>query len=241
DPEAIEDAIEEGVHLECLVRPTSVQAAGRVLSGATFERLREAEPDAWGYRAVEPSGANPLELPARLLVVAGDRVPDLRLLGGMPGLGRTPLGFLAVDGATGMTTVPGLFAAGDVVTGAKGVVEAVAAGRKVAAAVHQYLEAVDRGEAPRPAVRAAATPAPESIRESVEEPFASPAPRASKRTPAKAIGRPAARKPAKPVAKKPAKPVAKGATKPVAKKAAKPVAKGATKRTTPPRRGGRGR
>lgn len=233
DPEAIEDAIEEGVHLECLVRPTAVHAAGRTLSGATFERLREAEPDAWGYRAVEPSGAEPLELPARLLVVAGDRVPDLRLLGGMPGLGRTPLGYLAVDGATGMTTVPGLFAAGDVVTGAKGVVEAVAAGRKVADAVHRYLEAVDRGEAPRPMVRAAATPAPEPIRESLEEPDEGPAPARAGRARAKPVAAPEPRRGAKPAPKAGAK---NGA------KSKKPSAsKGATKRTTKPGRGGQGR
>lgn len=242
DPEAVEDAIEEGVQLECLVRPTAVHAAGRTLSAVAFERLREGEPDAWGYRAVEPSGAEPLELPARLLVVAGERVPDLRLLGGMPGLGRTPLGFLAVDGATGMTTVPGLFAAGDVVSGPKGVVEAVAAGRKVAAAVHRYLEAVERGEAPRAAVRAVATPAPEPIRESVEEPFA---PAVAKRRPgAESAGEPAAKSVRRPAAKRPpAKrpPAKRPPARPSGKPSARPAPKGSTRRTTPSRRGGRGR
>ena len=243
DADAIEDAIEEGVQLECLVRPIAVQAAGRTLSGVTFERLREGEPDAWGYRPVEASGAEALELPARLLVVAGERVPDLRLLGGMPGLGRTPLGFLAVDGATGMTTVPGLFAAGDVVSGPKGVVEAVAAGRKVAAGVHRYLEAVERGEAPRPAVRAVAIQAPEPMRESVGEPFA-PAPAATEDAGATSGG-PAAESAPRPAGKRatraPARPAPRPAGKRATKTPTKPASKSLARPAATPRRGGRDR
>ncbi|MBI5498682.1 MAG: FAD-dependent oxidoreductase [Deltaproteobacteria bacterium] len=153
DAETLADAIEEGVRVLELVRPTEVRAEGGRLCGVRFERLREDEPDAWGFRPLVPAeGGETLELPASLLVVAVDRAPDLRLLGGMPGLIRTALGFLAVDPATGMTALPGLFAAGEVVSGPKGAVEAVAAGRKVAAAVVAWTAAQPRrADVPAPA------------------------------------------------------------------------------------------
>jgi NADPH-dependent glutamate synthase beta subunit-like oxidoreductase len=139
DAEAVADAVEEGVRLVALVRVVELGAEAGRLTAVRLERLREEEPDAWGHRPLIPTGEPPVDMPVSMLVVALDRAPDLRLLGGMPGLARTPFGFLAVDPATGMTVVPGLFAAGDVVTGPKGVVEAVAAGRKVAAAVARWV------------------------------------------------------------------------------------------------------
>ncbi|MBI5490146.1 MAG: FAD-dependent oxidoreductase [Deltaproteobacteria bacterium] len=147
DAETLADAIEEGVRVLELVRPTEVRAESGRLCAVRFEGLREDEPDGWGFRTLVPSeSGETFELPAALLVVAIDRAPDLRLLGGMPGLSRTPLGYLAVEPATGMTALGGLFAAGEVVTGPKGVVEAVAAGRKVAAAVVAWIGAHPRAE-----------------------------------------------------------------------------------------------
>jgi NADPH-dependent glutamate synthase beta subunit-like oxidoreductase len=140
DEDQIDDAREEGVRVECLVRPVEVLGRNGRVDAVRFERVREAEPDAWGWRALEADRGE-LALPAATLVPAVDREADLDWLDGLPEVGRTPLGFLAVDPATAMTAAPGLFAAGDVVGGPKGVVEAVAAGRKAAAAIRRWLEA----------------------------------------------------------------------------------------------------
>jgi NADPH-dependent glutamate synthase beta subunit-like oxidoreductase len=185
DAEAVADAVEEGVRLAGLVRVVELGAEAGRLTAVRLERLREEEADAWGYRPLVPTGEPPVDMPVSTLIVALDRAPDLRLLGGMPGLARTPLGFLAVDPATGMTTVPGLFAAGDVVTGPKGVVEAVAAGRKVAAAVGKWI-----AEHPAPIPRPRPAPRPPQVSSKGPRPAPPPKKRKGPPTPTKKGKRP---------------------------------------------------
>ncbi len=60
---------------------------------------------------------------------------------GAPDLGVTRWGTLRVDHTTMMTSLPGVFAAGDIVRGASLVVWAIRDGRDVAAAMHGYLAA----------------------------------------------------------------------------------------------------
>jgi NADPH-dependent glutamate synthase beta subunit-like oxidoreductase len=185
DAEAVADAREEGVEVLDLVRPIEVRAESGRLSGVRLARMRREEPDAWGYRALaEAAEAKPLDLPAATLIVAGDRVPDLRLLGGMPGVARSPLGFLSVDRATGMTSIPGLFAAGDVVTGPKGVVEAVAAGRKVAASIREWVVAHPRPVVVPPPKYAAPVEKAKAPAVQVEPATARPKPAAKVKAPA---------------------------------------------------------
>jgi glutamate synthase (NADPH/NADH) small chain len=57
------------------------------------------------------------------------------------GLQTNPHGCIVADEATGATTREGLYAGGDIVTGAATVILAMGAGRKAAAAIHTYLEA----------------------------------------------------------------------------------------------------
>jgi NADPH-dependent glutamate synthase beta subunit-like oxidoreductase len=172
DADAVADARVEVLEL---VRPSEVRAEAGRLCGVRLARMRREEPDAWGYRALAVADeSTPLDLPAGTLIVAGDRVPDLRLLGGMPGVARSPLGFLSVERATGMTSIPGLFAAGDVVTGAKGVVEAVAAGRKVAAAIREWVVAHPRPVVVPPPKYATPAPQPSAPEKSAKAPAAKP-------------------------------------------------------------------
>ncbi|MFS8666228.1 MAG: FAD-dependent oxidoreductase, partial [Limnochordales bacterium] len=54
-------------------------------------------------------------------------------------LETTPGGGLITDEETGATSRPGVFAGGDCVTGPNTVIHAIAAGRRAAAGIHQYL------------------------------------------------------------------------------------------------------
>ncbi|NIN66841.1 MAG: FAD-dependent oxidoreductase, partial [Anaerolineae bacterium] len=67
------------------------------------------------------------------------QAPDLDFLPDDLGLSISRWGSLEVDPETLATSVPGVFAAGDVVTGPKTVIEGIAAGRQVALGMDRYL------------------------------------------------------------------------------------------------------
>lgn len=67
------------------------------------------------------------------------RGPLNLIVSNFPGIDTTPRGLLAVD-EQGRTSQPGIFASGDVVNGARTVVEAVAFSKRVAAAMDEYIQ-----------------------------------------------------------------------------------------------------
>lgn len=76
--------------------------------------------------------------PADFTIIAASQGPRSKLIDTTEGLEGTERGLLKVD-ENGMTTVPGVFAAGDVVHGGKTVVEAVAEAKQVAVSISEYL------------------------------------------------------------------------------------------------------
>jgi len=56
-----------------------------------------------------------------------------------PGLGTAKRGYIQADSTTQHTTRPGVFAGGDIVTGAATVILAMGAGRRAATSIHEYL------------------------------------------------------------------------------------------------------
>ena len=133
-------AEEEGVEFVWLSAPAAFD--GSPVSHVRIQRMRLGAADASGRRAPEPDAALPERLPADLVIKAlGFDAEDLPTLFGAPGLGVTRWGTLRVDNATMMTSLPGVFAAGDIVRGASLVVWAIRDGRDVAKAVHAYLAA----------------------------------------------------------------------------------------------------
>ncbi len=150
DPEGIADAVAEGVRVEHSIRPLDVTLLADGGAEIRFRRVRDGEEDAWGYRPVVDAAAHGPVLSVRTLVATVGRSADLLAVAG--DLATTPFGFVTVDPATGMTSRRGLFAAGDVVSGPKTVVEAIAGGRRAASAIRRFLEGVEL----RPGVRRSA-------------------------------------------------------------------------------------
>ena len=102
---------------------------------------------------VDPGGDFALE--ADLVIKAlGFDAEDLPRLFGAPELGVTRWGTLRVDGKSMMTSLDGVFAAGDIVRGASLVVWAIRDGRDVSEHIHRYLrekaKAAKAGAAPVP-------------------------------------------------------------------------------------------
>jgi glutamate synthase (NADPH/NADH) small chain len=134
-------AEEEGVEFVWLSAPQAFAGDSHV-SSVKARRMRLGTPDASGRRAPEVDPGGDFEIAADMVVKAlGFDAEDLPTLFGAPELGVSRWGTVLVDGKTMMTSLDGVFAAGDIVRGASLVVWAVRDGRDVSAAMHNWLKA----------------------------------------------------------------------------------------------------
>jgi glutamate synthase (NADPH/NADH) small chain len=137
----VANAEEEGVEFVWLSAPEAFDGGDKV-TGVRASKMRLGAPDASGRRApeVDPGGA--FQLPADLVIKAlGFEAEDLPKLFGAEALGVTRWGTLRTDGKSMMTSLEGVFAAGDIVRGASLVVWAIRDGRDVAAHMHAWMRA----------------------------------------------------------------------------------------------------
>jgi heterodisulfide reductase subunit A len=147
--EEVEEAEREGVKLEFLAAPKRFLGDGRV-EGVECLRMRLGEPDESGRPRPVPLPGSEFVIPCDSVIVTIGQAPDLASLGEARlrdlGLETTSQGTLAVDPVTLQTSIPGVFAGGDCVTGPDVVVTAMAAGRKAAISIDRYLRGLDMFE-----------------------------------------------------------------------------------------------
>ena len=132
-------AKEEGIEFKTLCNPIEIVGGedGRVI-GMKCIRMELGEPDASGRR-------RPIEVPDSEFMLDVDTVimslgtsPNPLIRSTTPGLDTNRKGCLIVN-ENEMTTREGVFAGGDAVTGAATVILAMGAGKKGAAAIHNFL------------------------------------------------------------------------------------------------------
>ncbi len=138
--EELHHAKEEGVALFCLHAPLSFNGDGNGrLVSVVLQKMRLGEPDDSGRCRPLACEGEYCELPADMAVVAvGTRANPL-LPRTTQGLATDGRGYIAVNDATGETSLPNVFAGGDIVTGAATVISAMGAGRRAAAAIADRL------------------------------------------------------------------------------------------------------
>ena len=138
--EEIHHAEEEGIELNLLTSPTAFLGddSGR-LTGMRCIRMELGEPDASGRRRPVPMEDSEFELECDLAVVAVGSGANPLLTQSTPGLELNQWGYIVTEEATGKTTKPGVWAGGDIVTGAATVILAMGAGRQAADSIHSYL------------------------------------------------------------------------------------------------------
>ena len=137
EPEEIEAASEEGIAIEAMVNPVELLGDGKV-EKVRCVRMVAGEFDSSGRRRTYPAEGSEFDLDCDVFIAAIGQNPE------SDGFARTGLdinrdGTFAVDPRTMATDIPGVFAAGDCVTGPATVVEAIEGGKKAAAAINQYL------------------------------------------------------------------------------------------------------
>jgi glutamate synthase (NADPH/NADH) small chain len=139
--EEVRHAEEEGIRFVFLASPMELHGVDGLLTGVRLQRMELGEPDESGRRRPEPIDGDLIDEPIDLAVVAIGNAPNPLLLSTCPELERTEWGTIVVDEETGETTLPGVFAGGDIVTGGATVILAMGAGRRAAAAINTHLAA----------------------------------------------------------------------------------------------------
>ncbi|HMK62724.1 MAG TPA: FAD-dependent oxidoreductase, partial [Acidimicrobiales bacterium] len=112
----------------------------RWVRGLECIRTELGEPDESGRRRPVPVPGSEFTIEADLVVVALGTNPNPLVPHTTSGLDVDPHGCIVADPQTGATSRPGVFAGGDIVTGAATVILAMGAGRKAATAIHEYLQ-----------------------------------------------------------------------------------------------------
>jgi glutamate synthase (NADPH/NADH) small chain len=137
--EEVHHADAEGVDFENLVAPLEVIGnAQKWVSGLKCQRMELGEPDASGRRSPSPIPGSEFVLECDVVVVAiGTRANPL-LTATCPDLKLNRWGNIEVDD-NGMTSIPGIFAGGDIVRGAATVILAMGDGKRGAQAIDAWL------------------------------------------------------------------------------------------------------
>ena len=137
----VANAEEEGVRFEWLAAPRAVHGDAHTVDHVRAVRMRLSAPDATGRRSVEETAGTEFDVAAQLVIEAlGFEPEDLPALFGAPALRVGRDGTIMVDEEK-RTSLPGVFAGGDIVRGASLVVWAVRDGQDAALAIDQHLRA----------------------------------------------------------------------------------------------------
>lgn len=132
-PREVEYAKVDGVEFAYCVRPVEILPQGVVFCRLEYDpdgRVRDQE----GEMCLEPSDS---------VLIAIGQGPKDKIVSTAKGIEIDERGLLKTNDQ-GATTVPGIFASGDVVRGAKTVVEAVRGSKTVADAMHAYMQSLPR-------------------------------------------------------------------------------------------------
>ena len=162
--EEVEAAEREGIAILEGLAPREVVGREGVVVALRCDVTRPASaPDASGRTPWNPTGES-RELPATAILVAIGEEPDPSILPEGAGIEVSGWAGIVADPNTLATGRAGIFAGGDVVSGPKTIIEAVAAGRRAAGSIHEYLAKVADGEAAIMAVVRVKTPVEPSLR-----------------------------------------------------------------------------
>lgn len=139
--EEVEHAEEEGVKFAMLSAPLRFNGDENLrLTSVTLQEMELGEPDASGRRRPIPVEGKVHDLPTDLAIVALGTRSNPILLEATPDLKLNQRGYIEVNPETGETSIPNVFAGGDIVTGAATVILAMGAGRQAAQEIVKRLK-----------------------------------------------------------------------------------------------------
>jgi glutamate synthase (NADPH/NADH) small chain len=139
--EEIEHAKEEGITFRLLTNPVRILGDEKFnVTAVECIKMELGEPDKSGRRSPVAVEGSEFTIPADVVVIAIGTSPNPIIFKGSEGLEQNKRGTVVADEETGATSKCGVFAGGDVVTGAATVISAMGAGKKAARAIDEYLK-----------------------------------------------------------------------------------------------------
>ena len=139
--EEVENAEEEGIIFTLLNNPIKFHGDGRGnIKEIELIRMELGEPDDSGRRRPRPIPGSEWRLPVDTVVIAIGQSPNPIIQQTTEGLESTRWGTIITDEETMLTTIEGVYAGGDVVSGAATVISAMGAGKRAANAINEYLK-----------------------------------------------------------------------------------------------------
>lgn len=138
--EEVENAEEEGVIFDLLTAPIRFIGDDEgFLTAAECIRMELGEPDASGRRRPVPIEGSEFIMEINTAVIAIGQSPNPVVRQSEPDLATTKWGGIVIDEETGATSIPGIYAGGDAVTGAATVITAMGAGKRAARSMDKYI------------------------------------------------------------------------------------------------------
>ncbi len=138
--EEVHHAEQEGVRFEFLTAPLEVVGSDkRWVTGMKCQKMKLGEPDSSGRRRPEPIPGSEFILDCNIVVVAIGTKANPLLTATCPELKLNKWGNIVTD-EHGQTSIPGVFAGGDIVRGAATVILAMGDGKKAAQAMDEFLK-----------------------------------------------------------------------------------------------------
>ena len=147
--EELEHAIEEGIEFLWLTAPVEIvgNSAGWV-TGMRCQKMELGEPDASGRRRPVPKEGSDFLLDVDTVIYALGTTANPIIAQTTPGLQVNKWGYIETDEKTGMTSIPGVFAGGDIVTGAATVILAMGAGKRAARGMLEFMGIAEQASTP---------------------------------------------------------------------------------------------
>jgi homotetrameric NADPH-dependent glutamate synthase len=138
--EELHHAMEEGIHFRWLTAPLRILDNGNGwVGGMRCQKMELGEPDESGRRKPVPVDGSEFTIDVDTVICALGTSSNPVIAQTTPGLATNKWGYIVTDEATGATSLPGVYAGGDIVTGAATVILAMGAGRKAARAMIDYM------------------------------------------------------------------------------------------------------
>jgi heterodisulfide reductase subunit A-like polyferredoxin len=137
--EEIEAMLKEGIKIDYLTLPQKFFSKNGTLSEMECIRMQLGEPDTSGRRRPIPVAGSEFRAPVNTVIAALGQITQVDYLKEVK-VNTAKNGTIPIDPNTGATNIAGIFAGGDVVTGAAFVVDAIAAGKRAAASIDRYLK-----------------------------------------------------------------------------------------------------
>jgi len=140
-PSEVDDAMKEGVKLMLLTSPMELMVNHGKLTGVRCIKMRLGEPDASGRRRPVPIPNSEFTMALDNMIIAVGQSADLK--GVQTEVECSNWGNVVADPITLATSIPGVFAGGDIVLGPNTVVKAVGHGIEAAISIDRYIRGVD--------------------------------------------------------------------------------------------------